>query len=268
MSFAFWKMHGAGNDFIIIDDREKTFPADNRARIQSLSTRRRGIGADGVVLIQPSDTGDVRMRFFNPDGHEAELCGNAARCMARLAHERGAAPREMLIETMAGGLRAEVLGDRVRLEMPEPTEWTLASRVDVLGQDLRYGMVNTGVPHVVVEWENLPAADLVGIGGALRRHTRFAPAGTNVNLVAVTGARSLDMRTYERGVEGETLACGTGAVAAALVEAAWERVQAPVAVTCAGGDVLDVAFSMTNGGASDVHLTGGAEHVFQGTLDA
>jgi diaminopimelate epimerase len=259
-------MHGAANDFILVDDRNLSFPVTDRAWIAAIAARRTGIGCEGVILIQPSDKAGFRMRFFNPDGSEVEMCGNGARCVARLAHEIGAAPAKMTIDTVAGILSAEALGDQVRLFMTPPKDWRLNRSLTLDGKNVAYGFVNSGVPHAVVEPANLVACDVQKMGSGIRYHTDFAPAGTNANFIQVTGPQSLRIRTYERGVEGETLACGTGIVASALVAARMNRVRPPVRVTAASGDVLTVDFKLAGDTATGVTLLGPATHVFQGTV--
>ena len=266
MNIPFWKMHGAANDFIVVDDRALTFPVPDRAwRVRAMD-RRRGVGAEGILLIQPSTQGDVRMRFFNPDGGEVDMCGNGARCLARLAHELGAAPARLTLETGAGLIRAEILGERVRLHMTEPHDWHLHQRLEVAGRTLEAHSVNSGVPHVMIETDDLDHVDVQGLGRAIRHHEAYAPAGTNVNFIAVTGPRSLRLRTYERGVEAETLACGTGIVACGLLAGKLGRVTPPVSILTAGGDTLEVNFTLTDAGAADVTLLGPAVHVFTGVL--
>jgi diaminopimelate epimerase len=259
-------MHGAGNDFILVDDRGGAFPAADAGWMRRIAARRTGVGCEGIVLVQRSDRADFRMRFFNPDGREADMCGNAARCAARLAVEIGAAAPGMKIEAAAGLLRAQVLADAVRLEMTPPAGWQIGRELEAGGVRLRYGFVNTGVPHVVVETADLDGCDVARLGAAIRRHAAFAPAGTNANFIRVTGPSARRIRTYERGVEAETLACGTGIVAAALVAGRLGRVRPPVAVTTAGGDVLTVDFRLTGESAEGVTLLGPAAHVFRGTL--
>jgi len=267
VKIAFWKMHGAANDFVLVDDRERQFPATDRAWIAAIAARRTGIGCEGVVLIQPSARADFRMRFFNPDGGEAEMCGNGARCVARLAHEIGAAPQRMTIETQAGLLKAEIIGEQVRLLMTEPKDWRLGRTLTLGDARLPYGFVNSGVPHAVVEPADLASCDVQRLGAGIRYHADFAPAGTNANFIQVTGPHSLRVRTYERGVEGETLACGTGLVASALVAARLGRVSPPVQLTPASGDVVTVDFTIDGDRVSDVTLLGPAVHVFQGTVE-
>ncbi len=266
MAIAFYKMHGAGNDFILVDDRAEKFPAGDAAWIRRISDRRTGIGCDGVLLIQRSASADFRMRFFNPDGSEADMCGNGARCAARLAHEIGAAPARMTIESGAGRLEAEALGERVRLHMTDPRDWRLGRALEADGQRWPYGFVNTGVPHAVMRVERLDAVDVERAGAAIRYHPDFAPAGTNADFIEIEDASRLRIRTYERGVESETLACGTGIVAAALVAARSGWVTAPVLVVTRGGYELTVEFERTGDTACNVVLDGPAAHVFQGTV--
>ncbi len=267
MNIPFWKMHGAANDFILVDDRQATFPASDTAWIAAVAARRTGVGCEGVILIQPSATASFRMRFFNPDGREADMCGNGARCVARLAHDLGIAATTMSIETPAGQLQARVLpGDAMELKMTPPKDWRLNRSLQVDGGALAYNFVNSGVPHAVIEVPDLSAVDVDRVGRQVRRHADFAPAGTNANFFAVTGPDALRIRTYERGVEAETLACGTGMVATALVAGRCGRARPPVRLTCASGDTLEVNYRLTADGAEDVTLTGPAVHVFTGVL--
>lgn len=265
--FQFWKMHGAANDFILVDDRTLTFPAHDHQWISAICSRRTGIGAEGLILIQPSTTADFRMRFFNPDGSEVEMCGNGARCVARLAHEIGAAPEKMRFETVAGLVGAAVHGERVTLNMPDPKDWRLNRTLRLDDELLPYHFVNSGVPHVIVRVNSLAAVDVKKIGAAIRYAPDFAPSGTNANFVMVTGPHSLRIRTYERGVEAETLACGTGITAAGLIASRLGWTTPPVHITTAGGDVLTVNARFTGDAVTDVTLTGPAIHVFRGQIE-
>lgn len=265
MSMKFWKMHGASNDFILFDDREQRFPVDDHQFIERIAQRRTGVGCEGVILIQPSEAEDFRMRFFNPDGGEVDMCGNGARCVARLAADLGAAPVKMTIATQAGRLHAEIKsGGRVKLWMTDPVDWNMQQTLGVEGQSLVCHSVNTGVSHVVVPVEDLAAVDVHRIGRAIRYHEAFSPAGTNANFFQVTGPSSVAVRTYERGVEAETLACGTGIVATGLVAGRLGLVKTPVNVRSASGDVLTVAYQLTGDHAREVTLEGPAEYVFKG----
>jgi diaminopimelate epimerase len=230
-------------------------------------SRRTGVGSEGVLLIQPSATSSFRMRFFNPDGGEVDMCGNGARCIAKLAHDIGAAPTNMSIETPAGVVRAEARGDRVQLIMTEPRDWRFGRSLAIDGRTYAYDFVNSGVPHAVIRVDDLDGTDVHNLGRAFRYHADFAPKGTNANFIAITGPDSLRVRTYERGVEGETLACGTGMVACGLIAGKAGLVRTPVRITCASGDTLEVNFTNTADGATDVTLLGPAVHVFRGELD-
>ncbi len=267
MNIEFTKMHGAGNDFIMVDDREETFPVENREWMAAVGTRHTGVGCDGFILVRNSENADFRMRFFNPDGGEVEMCGNGARCVARFARDIGVANDVMSFETVAGILRAEVLGDDVCLHLTKPVDWSLNQTLEIDGEQIVYSMVNTGVPHVVVEVDDLAKIDLCRMGAAIRYHDEFKPAGTNANFITVTGTNSLAVRTYERGVEDETLACGTGMTACALIAGRMGKVVSPVKVTCAFGDILTVGYTLDADGASNVTLAGGAEYVFCGVIE-
>lgn len=259
-------MHGAGNDFIIVDDRIVRFPLSDRAWIKRICSLHSGIGAEGLILIQPSDTASFCMRFFNPDGLEAEMCGNGVRCAARFANDGGMAEREMTIQTMAGILRASITENGVRVAMPVLPGIRLNFPVQAAGQSIMCSFVNTGVPHVVVEADNLEAVDLQRMGPLLRRHKDFAPQGANINYMFITGDHSLSVRTYERGVEGETPACGTGITACAIVAVLLEKVTPPVCVMCRHGDTLEVDFKRSGNNVENVTLLGPAVPVFQGEI--
>ena len=266
MKIPFWKMHGAGNDFILVDDRALTFPAADHSWLAAIGSRRTGVGCEGIILIQPSDSVHFKMRFFNPDGSEVDMCGNGARCIARLAHEIGVAPDHMKFETGAGMIEAEMVGERVRLAMTTPKDWRLNQLLDLDGVKRPYGFVNSGVPHVIMPVEDLDGEDVARTGAAIRYHKDFAPKGTKANFIKVTGPSALRIRTYERGVEAETLACGTGMVAAGLIAGRMGWVKAPVHITCASGDVIEVNFVLTADGADKVTMLGPAAHVFSGIL--
>jgi diaminopimelate epimerase len=259
-------MHGAANDFIVVDDRAGQFPLQDSRWISAITSRRTGVGSEGVLLIQPSTKADFRMRFFNPDGGEVDMCGNGARCIARLANEIGAAPDRMKIETPAGIVRAEARGDIVLLTMTEPHDWRMNRQIELFGKTCTYHFVNTGVPHVVIETDDLAGTDVQKLGSAIRYHEAFAPKGTNANFIHLSPDGFLHVRTYERGVEGETLACGTGMVACGLIAGKIGRVSPPVKIVPASGDVLEVNFVPTADGATNVTLLGPAVHVFQGNL--
>lgn len=264
----FFKMSGAGNDFVVLDNRQGQVPGDLHAFSAAVSDRRRGIGADGVLLVEPSIKKHFRMRYFNPDGSEADMCGNGARCIARFANAIGAAPKAMDFENLAGDFTAEILIDgRVVVQMTEPQAMRLNWKVAVDGKDMEGHFLNTGVPHFAVIVDDVAKVDVFGLGRKLRRHEAFAPKGTNVNFVQVTGPSSIAVRTYERGVEDETLACGTGCVAAAVLMARLGKVASPVSVATHGGDTLEISFRLDGDRAVEVFMKGKAEVTFEGSLD-
>ncbi len=265
----FTKTSASGNDFIIVDNRSRAVPGDEAAFARSVCRRRLSVGADGVLLLETSGKpgAHFRMRVINADGSEAEMCGNGARTVARFAQREGIAPAEMCFETIAGIISAEVMGEEVRLAMGDPTGLELAFPLTVDSATLEAHFVNTGVPHTVVFVPDLEAVDVVGLGRAIRRHERFQPAGTNADFVC-QGPQpgELALRTYERGVEDETLACGTGAVAAAIIAQQAGKVEPPVKVKTRGGTALTVTFRAHGTGVSEVALEGDARLIYDGVL--
>ena len=262
------KMNGAGNDFVIIDHRQLFIPERLHAQFaQAVCRRSFSVGSDGLILIEDSETEDFSWRFYNSDGSVAEMCGNGARCAARYAYRHKIAGQQMTFQTIAGVIEAEILGEQehVSIRMTDPSD--LEVRDPILLGDERFVIysINTGVPHVVIFVES-GNAPVVEWGRSIRYHRQFEPAGTNVNFVRVTAEDELLVRTYERGVEGETLACGTGAVASALIAADQGLVSSPTYVTTGGGEQLVVQFEMANGSFSDVYLQGAARIVFEGNL--
>lgn len=273
----FTKMTGAGNDFIVIDNREGRLPEEGRRELFSRWCRRRlDVGADGVLLVERPEGGeaDFRMRYYNADGGEAESCGNGARCISRFAYLIGAAGESMAFETQAGVYRAEMKGDDVILTLSDPTNLRL--EVPVAIPELKGGsvdVVNTGVPHAVAFVDEVTTLDLQGLGSRIRHHQVFQPAGTNVNFAKVEGKDLIAVRTYERGVEGETLACGTGSVAVALIANLKGLAESPVSIRTSGGPVLKIHFDRrkgeggsSSGGFYKVRLEGEARVVYEGVL--
>ncbi len=277
---SFTKMNGAGNDFVLLDNRSGGLALDGPA-IARLCDRHRGVGADGVLLVETpaADTGaEFRMRYFNADGGEADMCGNGARCFARYAARltdhlgSKAGTRDgMTFETGAGLIRARFDGELVHLEMSQPTggadlgELTLDDGA-MLTQTY---FLNTGVPHVVVPVDSVEAVDVHQVGRAIRYHRKFAPKGTNANFIEPYSMSEIILRTYERGVEGETLACGTGATASALVHAEMNNLlgTGSVAVRVRSGDVLRIGFERLGPFEfRGVTLGGPADFVFSGEI--
>lgn len=274
MLLRFFKMNGAGNDFIIVDNRDLSLTKElDGDTIAALCDRHRGIGADGLLAVEPAQKGaDFRFRYYNADGGEAEMCGNGARCFGRFtAHLGEIVLKKVTFETIAGTLAAEMVGEDVRIAMSEPKDLKLNTEAKVPGLDATLHFVNTGVPHVVAFLESAEALDNFDVynnGQAIRNHTAFAPAGTNANFAAVLAPNHISIRTYERGVEDETLACGTGMVASALVHHLLTGAPSPIKVDVEGGDTLEIGFEKTGDQSfKNVTLTGPADFVYEGEID-
>ena len=264
----FTKMSGTGNDFILIDHRTPFLAREEMpAFARAVCERRVSVGADGLILIEKSETADFRWQFLNGDGSWAEMCGNGARCAARFAHALGIAPARMRFETVAGLIEAEVTGQSVKLKMTAPTGLRLHEKLTVNGREQVVHSLNTGVPHAVLFMEDAQQAPVLEWGRTIRFHEHFQPAGTNVNFVQQTG-NGLIVRTYERGVEGETLACGTGAVASAIIAGLLGQVKAPVTVTTSGGEQLIIHYSLAGQEIAGVYLEGPANFIYEGRLHA
>ena len=263
----FTKMNGAGNDFVLLDNRAGSLQLDGK-QIARLCDRHRGVGADGVLVLEPASNGaDFRMRYYNADGGEAEMCGNGARCFARYT-SRVAGPLEKLsFETPAGVIAAALEGEAVTLQMSDPQDLELGIQLSVLGHEVHCHYVDSGVPHVVVPVPAIADVKVCELGSALRHHKRFSPRGANVNFLERRGESAIAIRTYERGVEDETLACGTGVVASALIFAANEGIEGPISVLVRGGDELQVSFRRDGDRYKNVTLSGPADFVFEGTVE-
>jgi diaminopimelate epimerase len=269
----FWKMSGGGNDFVVFDNRRDVFPKGRPEVVAALCARGLGVGADAVLLLEPPETGeaDFRMTYYNADGSEAPMCGNGALCIARFAREIGLAKNGAVdFETGSGLYRAELSDERpsrVRLLMRDPKDVrTSLPEIEARGY-AHAGLANTGTPHLIVLVPDLARVDVAKEGEALRWHPLFQPHGLNVNFVVVLGRRELATRTYERGVEDETLSCGTGAAAAATLTHLWGLTEPPVVVHPPGGFDLTVHFQRVSDAAvGHVMLEGDARMVFKGQL--
>jgi diaminopimelate epimerase len=266
----FTKMSGTGNDFIIIDHRRPFLAKEEMSAFARAVCRHKfSVGADGLILIENSERADFCWHFYNADGSEAEMCGNGARCAARFAYRQGIAPAKMSFLTKAGTIRAEVEGEGVRIAMTPPAGLALNQEVELDGIVRRVHFLNTGVPHAVCFVDGNHHTPVKAWGAAVRFHQLFAPAGANANFVEVLGPDALHVRTYERGVEDETMACGTGAVAAAIIGGILGLVMAPVRVTTSGGEQLVIHFTLAeDGGIQDVFLAGPARFIYEGELNA
>lgn len=263
---AFHKMQGCGNDFVIIDNRELAVPVDRMPEWARLVCRKCfGVGADGLIFLETAPEGsdlDFRWHFYNADGSRAEMCGNGARCASKLGNLLGFASKKHVLGTDAGGVRSEVLDNgQVKVRLTPPQDLRAGQVLNVDGETLTVHFVNTGVPHAVVFFDDVSLVDVKRLGKAIRFHEAFAPKGTNANFVTVKDSGSLLLRTYERGVEDETYACGTGACASAVIAHSLGLTGSEVNVTTTGGEVLGV--SLEDG---HVVLRGAAEVCFSGVF--
>lgn len=269
MKLHFTKMHGAGNDFIMIDDRDLSTSWEDYQLMSAIAARRTGIGCEGIILVQPSDKADFRMRFLNPDGTEVELCGNGARCVALFAQSLGIVRKSMTMETAAGLVDAEICDGGVKVWMPDPSCKDYNVELEAAGRKVLGHAVSIGCPHFVVPVpaESLETLDVAVLGAAVRQHGHFAPEGVNVDFVSYVKPNRIRMRTFERGVEAESGACGTGAVAAAVVGVEVEGFTLPARVSTSSGFVLTVDGDWRSGKSTGMTLTGPARKVFEGVID-
>tara|TARA_R110000850_G_scaffold10259_23_gene36890 strand:+ start:4923 stop:5744 length:822 start_codon:yes stop_codon:yes gene_type:complete len=266
----FWKMNGAGNDFVVVDNRDNSLNLSKK-QIEQICQRQRGVGADGFLAVEPAQNGaDFRMRYYNADGGEAEMCGNGARCFARFVNKlEGGTLQQTTFETIAGVIRGEFMGDKVKVQLSAPFDLALGQELELAGESHTIHFVNTGVPHAVIFVDDVAEIDIVKLGAAVRYHDHFAPAGTNVNFVQILEPGLVQIRTYERGVENETLACGTGMVACSIIYHEITDTPAPVQVKVAGGDILEVNFDHTGSDMyENVTLLGSADFTFEGVLES
>jgi diaminopimelate epimerase len=267
-SIEFWKMSGSGNDFILIDNRNgKVMEKDMKPLVQRACRRRQSVGADGVIFVTASENYAFSWRYFNADGGEVEMCGNGSRCAARYAFLNGIAGKSMTFETLAGPLSAEVSGRLVKVLIPSPSD--IRTDINIPFQPGWEGadFINAGVPHVVIRVQDLTGHPVVEQGRTIRYHSMFLPAGTNANFIVVRDTHHIEIRTYERGVEDETLACGTGAIASALIANIRGMASSPVSVSTKGGEDLKIYFDKEGNSFSKVWLEGTTSIVYKGKLN-
>lgn len=269
---SFAKMSGSGNDFIVIDHRrEQVLRAEQPEFVRRVCRRMFSVGGDGVIFIEGSDKADFSWRFYNGDGSVAEMCGNGARCAARFAFARGIAGKKMRFETLAGIIEATILdeNEEVSLLMTQPYDYRRGLEAELEGKRCEIAFMNSGVPHAVLFRDAEEEVKVSKWGKEIRFHEIFGAEGTNVNFVQDAGDGSIRVRTYERGVEDETMACGTGAVASAIFAAAKGMVVSPVTVITSGGDKLTIVFDIgADDIAENVYLQGPARIIYIGQLTA
>lgn len=268
MLLDFWKMNGAGNDFVLLDNRSGKISLTTE-QIVRLCDRHRGVGADGLIALVPCASGkaDWAWQFFNSDGSAGEMCGNGARCFARFVQQLAGAKDRLTFETGAGVITATFQGELATVNLTEPRDLRLNEPVALSTGSTTIHSLNTGVPHAVLYVPDADKAMVSQLGPEIRRHVHFGPRGTNVNFVQVLGPNSIRVRTFERGVEGETLACGTGVTASALISARVHKFTSPVRVRVQGGDTLEVSFRDTGERFADVRLNGPAAFSFEGRIE-
>jgi len=272
MRIEFTKMTGAGNDFVVIDNRAKRIRAASRvARI--LCDRRWGIGADGLLLLEKSRVASYKMMYYNADGSYGGMCGNGGRCIAWFAFKKGIAGKTHEFEALDHAYAVKIRKNEVVLTMKDPRNLRIGGEILLDSGKLRINSIDTGSPHVVVPVEDLPGdvslkdVDVLGIGRKLRFHSHFMPSGTNVNFVERVGGNAIRIRTYERGVEDETLACGTGSIASAIVGARLWNLKSPIKVIPKSKMPLMIAFSDKDGAIGRVQLAGPASVVYTGEIE-
>jgi len=260
----FVKASGAGNDFVLIDNWDGSLKVGQPELAIALCSRPFGVGADGLLVLEKSPRADFQMRYYNADGSYGGMCGNGGRCIAMFAHRKRIAAESMSFEALDHIYAAQIKGENVLLKMKPPTDFRPEVKLNLNGQFFIAQYVNTGSPHVVLMVKDLESADVIGLGRAIRNHAEFLPAGTNVNFLRILDGRAIQIRTYERGVENETLACGTGSVASAVVAHLANGVHEPVAVHVRSGEVLLVHLESAGGKITGASLEGSAHILFSG----
>ena len=264
----FTKMSGTGNDFIIIDNRRRIVEDDGLTEfIRNVCRRKMSVGADGLILIESSDKADFQWRFFNSDGSLAEMCGNGARCATRFAYLNGIAGESLSFETQAGIITGQVKDGGAKVKIPDPTDLGLDYAIDLSDGPLTVSSINTGVPHVVIMQDSVEEVDVFRLGREIRYHDAFAPAGTNVNFICTQNTGQLAIRTYERGVDDETLACGTGAIASALIASLKTNWPSPISLVTRSGETLTIYFRESDQVFTDVYLEGDARLIYTAELN-
>ena len=263
---AFTKASGAGNDFVLVNNFGGDLHVDYPALARAVCDRHFGVGGDGLLVVERSKSADFAMQYYNADGSWGGMCGNGGRCIARYAQAAGIAGPHQRFEALGHVYEAEVGPATVTLRMKDPGPLRSGLKITIAEATYEASFLDTGAPHVVIFVRDPGQTDVQNIGNGIRHHADFQPDGTNVNFVRRTGPSAIELRTYERGVETETLACGTGSVASALVAAATFGLTSPVIVRVRSGEDLTVHFRGNPGAWTDVRLEGSAHLLFSGTL--
>lgn len=266
-TLSFSKMVGAGNDFILVDNRSGVLKTKLKELANKLCQRQLSIGADGLILVEKCKIATVKMRIFNPDGSEAEMCGNGVRCLAKFSYDSKIVKKtKFTVETISGIIDITLKGDVVKAKLVDPKGLNRGIQLSLDDQIQKLSFINTGVPHAVQIVNSLKNVDVQTLGREIRYHDYFAPKGTNVNFVQIDGLNRISIRTYERGVEAETLACGTGSTAGALIAALTNHSKSPIEVKTKSGEILKIHFSRTNEQFYNVYLEGKIKKSFEGRI--
>ena len=263
---SFCKYHGSGNDFIIVDDRAETFPCTNAEFIKKICNRQFGVGADGLLLLQTSNCASFRIRIFNSDGKEVGMCGNGIRCFVSYLKSLGYKDDLFLIETMNDTVQCRTHSDKISVKLSKPIVLHWGVKLDHLMEHIEAFVVHTGVPHAVIFVDDLDGMNVDEVGRKIRQYPLFHPEGVNVNFVRKGADGSLRVRTYERGVEAETLSSGTGAAAVALTAYMLWNIPSPVRIMPLSQDCLEVHVNEARFGGKELELTGRASFIFEGRL--
>jgi len=262
----FTKMVASGNDFVVIDNRDGMIDV-TPGLVRRICQRKLGIGADGVLILELSKIANFKMRIINSDGTEAEMCGNGGRCIAKFAQLKEIAGNQMKFETLAGIIEANIINhSRVKVKLTNPTDLLLNKKIQLQNREITVQCLNTGVPHTVLISKEIEDVDVMELGRQVRWHQDFAPAGTNVDFIQLIDTNTIKIRTYERGVEDETLACGTGSAASACLASILGLATPPVKVITKSGEILDIDFKMKGDNITNLYLTGDVQVVYEGVI--
>jgi len=263
----FVKMQAGGNDFIVLDNRKNIYSGKFPQLASKLCQRKISIGADGLLILGNKPGYDFQMRYFNADGSEANFCGNGASCLALFAYQKKIAPAKMNFLTKSGIISATVEEGKVKLKMPNPERLNLDFSLDIDGKKYLFSFIDTGVPHTVNFVQEINKINVNNLGKKIRYHNFFQPAGTNVNFAKIKNRSAISIRTYERGVEGETLSCGTGVVASAIIAGLKNLVSPPVEVLTQSGETLKVYYQIKNNQIDEVYLENSPKIVYTGEIE-
>lgn len=263
----FSKYSGCGNDFILINNRGGSLRL-NEKTIENLCDRNRGIGADGIIFLENGREGsDFGMRIFNRDGNEAEMCGNGLRCLGQFIYELGFDKKAYRIQTKERSLKIDFADGLIKAEMGDAVDLNMDLKLEIEKNPLDCCFLNTGVPHAVVFVEDIKKISVNTLGRQIRHHEQFSPAGTNANFVQKNSDNQIAIRTFERGVENETLACGTGAAASAISACLKWNMNPPIEVVFSSGEKLEITFTHEGKAFTSITQTGPALKTFHGVFD-